>query len=94
MNILSRIKSAIRSGGYEVTDHAWEEAQSDDFTIEDIRSAILAGKINKKYTLDPRGTRYKVRGPALDGRSLDVICRFTHTDELRLITVFASTDEA
>jgi Domain of unknown function (DUF4258) len=43
---------------------------------EDIENAILKGRIQKKLTEDVRGIRYRIEGPAEDGRLIHVICRF------------------
>lgn len=56
MNVLRRIQEAIRSEEYELSVHAFEEAEDDDFLIVDIENAILNGTIVRKYTHDPRGT--------------------------------------
>jgi hypothetical protein len=56
---------------------------------QDIENAIQQGKIHKKLTRDPRGPRYRIQGPALDGRLIHVICRLDENSELRIITVYA-----
>lgn len=93
MSIIERIKAAVRDGRYEVTEHAVEEAEADGFDPLDVRQAILEGAVVKRYTRDPRGTRYQVRGPALDGRLMYVICRFTELRDLRIVTVFAEESD-
>ena len=93
MSIISRIKAAVRDGSYEVTEYAIEEAEGDGFGPLDLRQAILDGTLVKRYTQDPRGTRYRVRGPALDGRLMYVVCRFNERRELRIVTVFAEEHE-
>ena len=45
MTVLARIKAAVRSGNYEVTEHALEEAEADRFGPLDIREAILEGEL-------------------------------------------------
>lgn len=47
----------------------------EDVTPEDVRNAILAGSMRARQTGDVRGTRYVFRGPGVDGRMLDVVCR-------------------
>jgi hypothetical protein len=94
MNVLTRIQAAVREGRYEVTSHAFEEAQADGFSPLDVVAAILRGRIAKRLTHDPRGTRYKIIGPAQDGRLLYAICRFHVNADVRIITVYGSGDEA
>ena len=54
----------------------------------DIENAILKGIIGKKLTEDMRGTRYRIEGPARDGRIIHVVCRFKEHGNLILITAY------
>ncbi len=72
-----------------MSSHAEEEMAEDAFERPDVENAILQGAVDKKLTRDPRGTRYRIEGPALDGRSMHVICRFRETADLIIITVYA-----
>jgi hypothetical protein len=93
MTVLTRIKAAVREGRYEVTDHAKQEAEDDEFGPSDVRHAVLEGELVRRYTRDPRGTRYKLFGPALDGRMMCVVCRFNEFGDIRLVTVYAEQHE-
>lgn len=53
----------------------------------DVENAILNGAIDKKLTRDIRGTRCRIAGPATDGRSVRVVCRFKEAGGLIIITV-------
>ena len=55
---------------------------------KDVENAILRGKIDKKMTHDVRGTRYRIAGPAEDGRVVHVVCRFKEVGGIIIITVF------
>ena len=48
-----------------------------------------ASKIDKKMTHDVRGTRYRIAGPAEDGRLVHVVCRFKEVGSLIIITVYS-----
>ena len=48
---------------------------------------IREGQIIQRLTHDRRGIRYRLRGPARDGREVNVICRILDSGELRIITV-------
>jgi hypothetical protein len=61
----------------------------DDLVSVDLENAILTGKIAKRLTKDPRGTRYEVVGQACDGRPVAVVCRSIGGDWLRIVTVYA-----
>ena len=59
---------------------------------DDVENAILKGKIERKLSEDFRGTRYRIEGPAQDGRVTHVICRFKEDGNLIIITVYASRE--
>ena len=61
----------------------------DELERIDVENAILKGRIEKKLTEDVRGTRYRIEGPALDGRMIQVLCRFREGVNLIIITVYA-----
>ena len=88
MSVLTRIKNGVRNGAYVITQHALDEAVNDAFNVLDIKNVLLNGALSKKYTHDPRGTRYEIRGPTLDGRSMKVVCRFDSAGNVRVMTVF------
>jgi hypothetical protein len=54
----------------------------------DIENAILKGRIDRKMTRDARGIRYRIAGPAEDGRPVHVVCRFKEVGGLIIITVY------
>ena len=56
---------------------------------KDIENVILRGRVDKKMTRDMRGTRYRIAGPAEDGRLVHVVCRFKEAEGLIIITVYA-----
>jgi len=61
----------------------------DELERTDIENAIFKGRVEKKLTQDIRGTRYRIEGPALDGRPIHVICRFKEDANFVIITVYA-----
>ena len=61
---------------------------NDDLERKDVENAILKGWIEKKMTRDIRGTRYRIGGPAIDGRLIHVLCRFLEDTNLVIITVY------
>ncbi len=89
MGTLQKIQQRIIDRDYFMTSHAEEEMLDDGLERKDIENAILKGYIEKKLTHDSRGTRYRIEGPALDERSIHVVCRFRESDNLLIITVYA-----
>ncbi len=89
MSVIERIRQRIRDRDYFLSSHAEEEMADDVFERRDVENAILRGMVDRKLTHDPRGTRYRIEGPALDGRLMHVVCRFHDAGNLVIITVYA-----
>lgn len=90
MATLQRIRQKIIDREYYLSSHAEEEMLDDELERTDIENAILKGQIEKKLTEDVRGTRYRMEGPARDGRMIHVLCRFREDVNLIIITVYIS----
>lgn len=89
MAIIDKIKEKIKNQEYELTiPHFFEEMADDELTFTDIEMAIQKGKVRRRFTNDPRGTRYEVVGPAVDGREVAIICRIKSTGKLLFITTY------
>jgi len=88
MSVIERIRAKLRARDYYLSAHAEEEMTEDGFERADTENAILAGFVEKKLTHDPRGTRYRVQGPARDGRPMYVLCRFKEVGSLVIITAY------
>jgi len=87
-DILARIRKAVREKRYQITDHALEEADNDNLTLDDIVDVLLHGVLDSAYTDDMRGSRYAVRGD-IDENEVDVVCRFRQDGALVIvITVY------
>jgi hypothetical protein len=88
VSAIDKIREKIHRRDYYLSSHAEEEMAEDAFERPDVENAILCGFVDKKMTHDARGTRYRIEGPAKDGRLMHVICRFRETGSLILITVY------
>lgn len=89
MAIIHRIREKVAKQEYEFTiPHFFEEMADDNLIFADIERAIASGRIRRKFTRDPRGTRYEVVGPAADGREIAIICRVKSTGKLLFITTY------
>jgi len=89
MSVIERIRRRIRDRDYYLSGHAEEEMVEEGFERYDMERAILNGVIDRRLTEDPRGTRYRIEGPASDGREMGVLCRFRDDGSLIIITVYA-----
>lgn len=86
---LQRIRQKIIGRCYFLSSHAEEEMYADNLERIDVEHSILKGEIDRRYKADPRGVRYRIIGPAIDGRIIYVVCRFHETGDLIIITVYA-----
>ncbi len=73
MRVIDRIREGIAAGNYELTRHAEEEREEDDIEVTDLELAISNGKIIKKLTHDPRGTRYLILGHSQQKREICIV---------------------
>ncbi len=89
MTTLSRIRQKVIDRDYYLSSHAEEEMADDRLERKDVENAILRGKVDKRMTRDVRGTRYRIAGPAEDGRLVHIVCRFKEAKGLTIITVYA-----
>lgn len=86
---IETIREKLRNEEYEfAVPHFFEEMADEDLIFADIESAVLGGRIHRRFTDDPRGTRYEVVGPSTDGRSVAVIVRVKETGKLLFITTY------
>ncbi|MDE0553691.1 MAG: DUF4258 domain-containing protein [Candidatus Poribacteria bacterium] len=88
--VLQSIQQKIVRNFYQITEHAIDEMRNDRLSTVDVKHAIWRGQVVQRFTHDRRGIRYRLRGPARDGREINVICRILDTGELRIITVYAT----
>lgn len=89
MAVIDIIREKVRNREYEFTiPHFFEEMANDDLIFADIEKAIFDGKVRRRFTRDPRGTRYEIVGPATDGRQVAVVCRIKTTGKLLFVTTY------
>ena len=89
MTAIERIREKVRKEEYEFAlPHFFVEMANDDLVFADIESAILHGRVCRRFSRDPRGMRYEVIGPATDGRRTAIICRIKTTGKLLFITTY------
>lgn len=93
MTRMQRIRQKIINRAYYLSSHAEDEMLDDELERDDVEHVILKGRIQRKLSEDRRGTRYRIEGPAKDGRLIQVICRFKADGELIIITVYALTED-
>ena len=87
--IIDTIREKIRTQEYEFTlPHFFEEMANDGLVFADVERAMTEGRIRRRFSRDPRGARYEIVGPAIDGRQLAVICRIKATGKLLFITTY------
>lgn len=90
---IERIRDKIRQHQYDMTSHAMEEMAEDNLDIVDVEYSILNGSVVRIDRDDPRGTRYVVKGMAVDeATSVGSAGRFASTARYLIITVYEVTD--
>lgn len=92
MSRSAHIRQAIREQRYRISSHANEEMSEDDLEAVDIEQIILTGHVARRFTRDPRGTRYEVVGQTTDGRRAAVVCRFLPSGALLIITAYVEEE--
>ncbi len=92
MDVLRRMRQAIRGQRYRISSHANDEMADDFLVVADIENIILTGEIMRKFTHDPRGTRYEVLGDTVDYRRAYVVCRFLLSGVLLIITAYVEEE--
>lgn len=93
MSRIQEIRQRIIDRDYYLSSHVEAEMIEDRLERMDIENAVHKGRIEKKLTHDVRGTRYRLEGPAKDGRLIHVICKFKEEGSLIIITVYAVMEE-
>ncbi|MEW6607792.1 MAG: DUF4258 domain-containing protein [bacterium] len=88
MDVLQRMRQAIREQRYRISSHANDEMAEDFLVAADIENIILTGEIMRKFTHDRRGTRYEVLGHTVNYRRAYVVCRFLLSGVLLIITAY------
>ncbi len=88
MDVLQRMRQAICEQTYRISSHANDEMADDFLEATDIENIILTGEATRRFTHDPRGTRYEVLGDTVDYRRAYVICRFLSSGVLLIITAY------
>lgn len=88
--ILKKIKSKIITLDYIVTIHAEEEISNDYLSIYDVENAIKTGAILERQPDKITGEyKYRIRGYSLDNETIETIVKFSLTDKIVIITVYA-----
>ena len=94
MSALQRMQRAVRNEEYRVSSHANEEMAEDGLIAADVEQIILTGAIVRRFTHDPRGTRYEVSGRTTDQRPGCVVCRFLPSGVLLVVTAYVRLQSA
>jgi len=93
MDVLQRMRRAIREQKYRISSHANEEMADDLLMAVDLENIITTGDIARKFTHDARGQRYAVLGETIDHREAYVVCRFLLSGVLLIITAYVAEEE-
>ena len=84
-----KIRHFIQNEKYEFYTHALTEGKKDGVEPEDIHYVLLTGKIIERY---PERQRVLVFGEMLNGLPLHVVCNYSDTDMIYIVTVYIPSD--
>lgn len=85
--LLRKIRRRFRAGKYYFTRHGREELEEDGLFEADVVHAVEHCWRHEIQREGKAGQdRYKMEGPAMDGRPLGIVCRFDDKGDLRVIT--------
>ena len=84
---IEEIREKVRRGEYEISFHAEKERYAENITLLDLETGIHTGEILEDYPDDPRGPSCLVLGYS-QGRSIHIICGYSTTKWIRIITVY------
>jgi hypothetical protein len=86
---LRLIQTKVRDREYVMTLHAEEEMDNDRFTIYDVESGILTGKVlERQRDKDTSEWKYRINGRTISGRKIEIITKLGPTGRLVIITVY------
>lgn len=86
--MIEGIKKRVREGDYWFTIHAFERCVERDISPEQIKNAILSGKIIEDYPEDKYGPSCLIFGLTKDGKILHVQCSM---DPVWIVTAYDPT---
>jgi hypothetical protein len=84
---LTRIQRQAAAEAIRVTQHAQEEMDAEEITLDEVLAAIANGQILEDYSEHRRGPCCLLYGRTYSGRSLHVVCT-TGKSLLIIITVY------
>jgi hypothetical protein len=88
MGILDFIK-AIQAGRVQITHHAYEEAEADEFTFDEIYFSVLVGQIIEEYPYDEPYPSCLIYGQNFSGDHIHSVWAYNEsTGWIVLITVY------
>jgi hypothetical protein len=88
-SVLKSMRENARNKRYVVSFHARKEMIDDDLSADDVEMAFLTGAILERQR--DRATaewKYRLQGEATDGRSVEIVAKFTPTGKLVIITAY------
>jgi len=87
--ILRQMRERVRTRQYVMTLHAEEEMNDDGFSIFDIESGVLTGRIEERQRDSSSAEwKYLIQGQSLAGDGVTIVARIGATGRLIIITVF------
>jgi hypothetical protein len=90
MITIDKIRKLLKDEKYAYYTHAITEAKKDGVEPEDIAYVLLTGSIIEQY---PERQRVLVYGKMLNSVPLHVVCNYSDSDMLYIVTVYIPSGE-
>jgi hypothetical protein len=84
---LDEIKAKVQSGEFFLSAHADTERNNDNLEVEQVRTALLDGKILEQYEDAGRGVSCLIVGFAGE-QPIHIVCGWANDHRLIIITVY------
>ena len=90
--IIEWIVRKLAASDFQLRLHSLTRISERGFQPQDIRNALLTGKVIEDYPNDRRGHSFLIWGKSTTGKDLHVVCGITD-DILWIITVYEPTPD-
>ena len=85
-SVIRRIRAKIQQGQVVMTRHAYLEMEDDQLEWDDVKQALLNGKVLRRE-VNLRETKYVVVGQSR-GQEIGVVGRFAENHRFLIITIY------
>jgi len=85
VEITAKLLDLLLRHEYEMTDHALESMDEDDFTPHDLIACLAVGKLRRSWK---RARKYEIEGRSIDGRLMRIVATLKNPRFSRSVTAY------